>query len=182
MCSGRWNFSLGSPNWPDDRPASSHVGAVGTTAPNLLPSHRSKPLLRFDRERFWFEFHRAGFTLADLVQVVRYLQKEIRHAAATSAPSNYPISSNWTASRRTSTSAACVSWPNCHARKHPPISARLLCGRPGTRAPARPGTTAPTQSKTLSRTALNWRGNFGFTQISAQPSPVLSRYARSTSP
>ena len=36
--------------------------------------------LRFDRERFWFEFHRAGFTLADLVQVVRYLQKEIRHA------------------------------------------------------------------------------------------------------
>ena len=36
--------------------------------------------LRFDRERFWFEFHRAGFTLADLVQVVRYLQREIRHA------------------------------------------------------------------------------------------------------
>jgi phenylpropionate dioxygenase-like ring-hydroxylating dioxygenase large terminal subunit len=34
---------------------------------------------RFDRERLWFEFHRAGFTLADLVQVVRYLQKEIRH-------------------------------------------------------------------------------------------------------
>jgi len=35
--------------------------------------------LRFDRERLWFEFHRAGFTLADLTQVVRYLQKEIRH-------------------------------------------------------------------------------------------------------
>ena len=35
--------------------------------------------LRFDRERFWFEFLRAGFTLADLCQVVRYLQKEIRH-------------------------------------------------------------------------------------------------------
>lgn len=34
---------------------------------------------RFDRERLWFEFLRAGFTLADLVQVVRYLQKEIRH-------------------------------------------------------------------------------------------------------
>jgi hypothetical protein len=33
---------------------------------------------RFDRERLWFEFHRAGFTLADLTQVVRYLQKEIR--------------------------------------------------------------------------------------------------------
>jgi hypothetical protein len=35
--------------------------------------------LRFDRERLWFEFLRAGFTLADLSQVVRYLQKEIRH-------------------------------------------------------------------------------------------------------
>jgi len=35
---------------------------------------------RFDRERLWFEFLRAGFTLADLVQVVRYLQREIRHA------------------------------------------------------------------------------------------------------
>ena len=35
--------------------------------------------LRFDRERLWFEFLRAGFTLADLCQVVRYLQKEIRH-------------------------------------------------------------------------------------------------------
>ena len=35
--------------------------------------------LPFDRERLWYEFHRAGFTLADLVQVVRYLQKEIRH-------------------------------------------------------------------------------------------------------
>jgi hypothetical protein len=35
--------------------------------------------LGFDRERLWFEFVRAGFTLADLVQVVRYLQREIRH-------------------------------------------------------------------------------------------------------
>ncbi len=35
--------------------------------------------LRFDRERLWFEFLRAGFTLADLAAVVRYLQKEIRH-------------------------------------------------------------------------------------------------------
>jgi hypothetical protein len=35
--------------------------------------------LRFDRERLWFEFLRAGFTLADLSQVVRYLQREIRH-------------------------------------------------------------------------------------------------------
>jgi hypothetical protein len=35
--------------------------------------------LGFDRERLWFEFLRAGFTLADLCQVVRYLQREIRH-------------------------------------------------------------------------------------------------------
>lgn len=34
--------------------------------------------LRFDRERLWFEFLRAGFTQEDLIQVVRYLQKEIR--------------------------------------------------------------------------------------------------------
>jgi len=34
--------------------------------------------LRFDRQRLWYEFLRAGFTLQDLAQVVRYLQKEIR--------------------------------------------------------------------------------------------------------
>lgn len=34
--------------------------------------------LRFDRERLWYEFLRAGFTQADLTQVVVYLQKEIR--------------------------------------------------------------------------------------------------------
>jgi hypothetical protein len=34
----------------------------------------------FDRERLWFEFLRAAFTQADLVQVVHYLQKEIRLA------------------------------------------------------------------------------------------------------
>jgi hypothetical protein len=34
--------------------------------------------LRFDRERFWYEFLHAGFTVADLRQVVAYLQKEIR--------------------------------------------------------------------------------------------------------
>jgi len=34
---------------------------------------------RFDRERRWGEFLHAGFTRADLVQVIGYLQKEIRH-------------------------------------------------------------------------------------------------------
>jgi len=35
--------------------------------------------LGFDRERLWFEYLRAGFTSEQLTQVVRYLQKEIRH-------------------------------------------------------------------------------------------------------
>jgi len=34
--------------------------------------------LRFDRERLWYEFLRAGFSAADLKWVVTYLQKEIR--------------------------------------------------------------------------------------------------------
>jgi hypothetical protein len=33
--------------------------------------------LRFDRERLWYEFLRAGFGAADLKRVVTYLQKEI---------------------------------------------------------------------------------------------------------
>lgn len=36
--------------------------------------------LRFDRERLWYEFLRAGFTLPDLLQVIGYLQREIRHS------------------------------------------------------------------------------------------------------
>jgi hypothetical protein len=35
--------------------------------------------LRFDRERLWYEFLRAGYTLQDLRQVITYLQKEIRY-------------------------------------------------------------------------------------------------------
>jgi hypothetical protein len=35
--------------------------------------------LRFDRERLWFEFLRAGFTSDDLSRVIGYLQQEIRH-------------------------------------------------------------------------------------------------------
>jgi len=35
--------------------------------------------LGFDRERLWFEFLRAGFTVQDLTGVVGYLQREIRH-------------------------------------------------------------------------------------------------------
>jgi len=34
--------------------------------------------LGFDRERQWYEWLRAGFTLTDLRRVVAYLQREIR--------------------------------------------------------------------------------------------------------
>jgi hypothetical protein len=34
--------------------------------------------LRCDRERLWYELFRAGFNEADLQQVIRYLQREIR--------------------------------------------------------------------------------------------------------
>ena len=34
--------------------------------------------LRFDRERLWYEFLRAGFSAQDLKSVLAYLQKEIR--------------------------------------------------------------------------------------------------------
>jgi hypothetical protein len=37
-----------------------------------------KLTLRFDRERLWYEFLRAGFSAEDLKTVVAYLQKEIR--------------------------------------------------------------------------------------------------------
>src|SRR5258706_9297783 len=35
--------------------------------------------LGFDRERQWYEWLHAGFTLEDLRRVVAYLQREIRH-------------------------------------------------------------------------------------------------------
>jgi hypothetical protein len=37
-----------------------------------------KLTMRFDRERLWYEFLRAGFSAEDLKSVVAYLQKEIR--------------------------------------------------------------------------------------------------------
>jgi len=35
--------------------------------------------LGFDRERQWYDWLRAGFTLEDLRRVITYLQREIRH-------------------------------------------------------------------------------------------------------
>jgi len=80
MCSGPWNSCPGSPNWPMNQPASSTLGSWSNcTKPIAVLPVKTFPW--FDRERLWFEFHRAGFTLADLVRVVRYLQKEIRHTS-----------------------------------------------------------------------------------------------------
>jgi hypothetical protein len=36
--------------------------------------------LRFDRQRLWYEFLKAGFTATDLTRVIAYLQKEIRQS------------------------------------------------------------------------------------------------------
>jgi hypothetical protein len=41
--------------------------------------------LRFDRERLWYEFLRAGFSASDLKRVVTYLQKESVQSAEISA-------------------------------------------------------------------------------------------------
>lgn len=56
---------------PLDRIRQLHAHYAQLTGQNLS--------LGFDRERLWFEYLRAGFTLEQLTQVVRYLQKEIRH-------------------------------------------------------------------------------------------------------
>jgi hypothetical protein len=57
-------------------PVPAHLAQLHQTYCQLTGQNLS---LRFDRERLWFEFFRAGFTVADLSQVIRYLQKEIRH-------------------------------------------------------------------------------------------------------
>jgi hypothetical protein len=53
-----------------------HVQELHQTYCQLTGQHLA---WRFDRERLWWEFLHAGFTRADLVQVIGYLQKEIRH-------------------------------------------------------------------------------------------------------
>jgi hypothetical protein len=63
-------------NWPPPGSIPAALQQLHQTYCQLTAQHLT---LGFDRERLWFEFHRAGFTLTDLTQVVRYLQKEIRH-------------------------------------------------------------------------------------------------------
>ena len=56
-------------------PLTAHIQQLHQTYCQLTGQNLS---LRFDRERLWYEFLRAGFTAGDLSQVVVYLQKEIR--------------------------------------------------------------------------------------------------------
>ena len=121
MCNEPWNFCPGSPRWPgNDSPSPCRRSWNNSTKPIAVSPVKTSPGV-LTGSGCWWEFLHAGFTLADLVQVVRYLQKKSVTPAATSAPSNYPICSNWIASRRTSTSAASASLPNRHPRKHSPI-------------------------------------------------------------
>jgi hypothetical protein len=59
---------------------SAHLGPEEITAAHQLYCQLTGQSLRlgFDRERQWYEWLRAGFTLADLRRVVAYLQREIR--------------------------------------------------------------------------------------------------------
>ncbi len=57
-----------------------HLGPETITAAHQLYCQLTGQSLRlgFDRERQWYEWLRAGFTLQDLRRVVAYLQGEIR--------------------------------------------------------------------------------------------------------
>ena len=57
-----------------------NLGPEQITAAHQLYCQLTGQSLRlgFDRERQWYEWLRAGFTLADLRRVVAYLQREIR--------------------------------------------------------------------------------------------------------
>lgn len=57
------------------------IGPQQITAAHQLYCQLTGQSLRlgFDRERQWYEWLRAGFTLPDLQRVIGYLQREIRH-------------------------------------------------------------------------------------------------------
>jgi hypothetical protein len=59
---------------------SAHLGSEEIAAAHQLYCQLTGQSLRlgFDRERQWYEWLRAGFTLADLRRVIAYLQREIR--------------------------------------------------------------------------------------------------------
>ena len=84
-------MNLVSYDSPHSGPGPQRLSHGGDPAPPSLPAQLEQLhqtycrltgqnlSLGFDRERLWFEFLRAGFTRADLVRVVGYLQKEIHH-------------------------------------------------------------------------------------------------------
>ena len=53
-------------------------GAIQSTHALYCQLTGQELTLRFERERLWYEFLKAGFTAEDLQRVVRYLQREIR--------------------------------------------------------------------------------------------------------
>ena len=63
---------------PEGLAASHRSGTDRRRPPTLLPVDRPSLRLGFDRERQWYEWLRAGFTLQDLRRVIGYLQREIR--------------------------------------------------------------------------------------------------------
>lgn len=60
---------------------SQHIGPQQITAAHQLYCQLTGQSLRlgFERERQWYEWLRAGFSLEDLRPVIVYLQREIRH-------------------------------------------------------------------------------------------------------
>jgi hypothetical protein len=68
-------------HWPEARSAQNTKGwSQSVRELHELYCHWTAQTLslRFDRERLWYEFLRAGFSAEDLKRVVTYLQKEIR--------------------------------------------------------------------------------------------------------
>ena len=128
--------------------------------------------LRFDRERLWFEFLRAGFTLADLIQVVRYLQKEIRHTRRNVGAlklSNLLQLDRFEEDLNISRVRLSPEPPQGSG----PTRADLLSGRTRARSATRLASTARPQRKAPPRTNLT--AALGFTLLSAQLAPRLSR-------
>jgi hypothetical protein len=64
---------------PDTGPFAPHLNLAAIAQAHQLYCELTGQTLRmaFDRERMWFELLRAGYTLADLRAVIRYLQREI---------------------------------------------------------------------------------------------------------
>jgi hypothetical protein len=65
---------------PPTSPSTTSVNALAIDQAHQLYCQLTGQSLRlaFDRERMWYELLRAGYSLADLRQVITYLQREVR--------------------------------------------------------------------------------------------------------